>query len=437
MKRATFTLAASLILIGAARPQNSPQPDLREDVLLLSRVRRHIKEELEHLPNVTCLETVHREHQPAKGRMQPLDTVRLEVLTNGQKELFASPGGRNFSERPPISFVGSGALGDGYFGSYLKTILVLGSATYVYKGEEDTNGRRLARWEYSLPLMWSGQTFQLLNGAGRVSLNGSFWVDPQTYDVTRLDVNAGDFPPSLPLTEARWSVDYAPSIMGGLVVLLPESAEFRMAAFAGEISQNQIAFTQCRMFGSQSRINFDTPDSTAVPARFGASAVDDTLRLLPAGLQIPVKLSSRIPEDAAVGTLIEGVIGVDVTAKGAIVIAAGSPVQGRIRRLEHYSDPFPHFVVGLEFTEVESQGIRYRFDADLARIDPAPGIAQTLSHRGRTETVDKGLFQEFRIGRETLFFSNLPGVATFFFKGAALNLPQGLRTVWTTRPTAR
>ncbi len=84
MKRATLTLAASLILIGAASPQNPPQPDLREDVLLLSRVRRHIKEELEHLPNVTCLETVHREHQPAKGRMQPLDTVRLEVLTNGQ-----------------------------------------------------------------------------------------------------------------------------------------------------------------------------------------------------------------------------------------------------------------------------------------------------------------------------------------------------------------
>jgi hypothetical protein len=49
--------------------------------------------------------------------------------------------------------------------------------------------------------------------------------------------------------------------------------------------------------------------------------------------------------------------------------------------------------------------------------------------------VDKGLFQEFRLARETLFFSSLPGVATFFFKGATLNLPQGLRTVWTTRPT--
>ncbi|MGA2714826.1 MAG: hypothetical protein ABSG41_17130 [Bryobacteraceae bacterium] len=431
MKRATFTLAAGLILTGAASPQNLPP-----DVLLLSRVRRHIKEELQHLPNVTCLETVRREHQPAKGKMQPLDTVRLEVLTNGQKELFASPGDRSFSELPPISFVGSGALGDGYFGLYLRTILVTGNASYAYKGEEDIGGRHLARWEYRLPLMWSGQTIQLPHGAGKVSLNGSFWADPQTYDVARLAVNAADFPPSLPLTEARWSVDYSRTSLGGLAVLMPQSAEFRMTTFSGEISFNELEFTQCRVFGAQSTINFDGPDSAEVPSRFGVSAIDDTLRSLPPGLQIPVRLRSSIPGDAAVGALIDGVIDANVAAKGAIAIAAGSPVRGRIRRLERYSDPFPHFVVALEFTEVESQGIRYRFDADLARIDPAPGVEQTLSHRGRTETVDKGFFQEFRVSRETLFFSNLPGVATFFFKGATLNVPEGLRTVWTTRPTA-
>ena len=239
---------------------------------------------------MTCLETVHREHQPAKGRMQPLDTVRLDVLTNGEKELFASPGDRKFSEVPPISFAGSGVLGDGYFGLYLKTILVTGKASYAYQGEEDIEGRRLARWDYHLPLMWSGQTILLLNGYGKVSLNGSFWADPETLDVMRLAVNAGDFPPSLPLTEARWSVDYASTSMGGSVVLMPASAEFRMATFAGEMSQDQIAFTQCRMFGSQTTIHFDAPNAAEAPARFGASAVDDTLRPLPGGLQIHVKL---------------------------------------------------------------------------------------------------------------------------------------------------
>jgi hypothetical protein len=280
MKRAMITLAAVLILTGPATPQ-----ELAADVLLLSRVRRHIKEQLQQLPDISCLETVHREHQPAKGRMRPLDTVRLEVLSNGEKEFFASPGDRHFSERPPISYVGSGALGDGFFGLYLRTILVTGNVSYAWKGEEEIGGRRLARWDYRVPLMWSGQTIQLQVGSGTVSLHGSFWADPRTNDVIRLVVNAGDFPPTLPLTEAGWSIDYAPTGLGrNLVVLLPQSAEFRMVMFSGETSHNRLAFTQCRVFGAQSTISFAAPDATDEPSRFAAAAVDDTLRALPGGL---------------------------------------------------------------------------------------------------------------------------------------------------------
>src|SRR6516165_9894675 len=99
MKR--FILAGGMIFAVL-----TPAQDLAPDVLLLSRVRRHVREELQRLPNINCLETVQREHKTSRGRMQPLDTVRLEVRTDGSKELFASPGDRHFSERPPISYVG-------------------------------------------------------------------------------------------------------------------------------------------------------------------------------------------------------------------------------------------------------------------------------------------------------------------------------------------
>jgi len=68
------------------------QQDLPPGVLLLSRIKRHIKEELQHLPNVTCLETVQREFQPARGKARHLDTIRLEILSDGKQELYASPG---------------------------------------------------------------------------------------------------------------------------------------------------------------------------------------------------------------------------------------------------------------------------------------------------------------------------------------------------------
>jgi hypothetical protein len=430
MKRATFTLAAGLILAGTAVPQDLLPPG----VLLLSRVKRHIKEELERLQNVSCLETVQREFKPARGKMRPQDTVRLEVLTNGYKELYASPGDRKFSEGHPIAYAGIGALGNGYFALYLSSILVSGNVTYRYKGEQEIGGRGLARYEYQLPVMWSGQIIETPEGSGTVGFHGSFWADPETYDVVRLELIADDFPPTLPVTELVTTINYARTSLGEAVLLLPESAEFRMAKFSGEVNHSQIGFTHCRAFGAETTIHFGD-DSDDTP-RFGVASVDDTLRPLPAGLRIAVKLRTRLSADMSVGTLIDGVVAGNVRGKG-VRIAVDSPMRGRIRRLERYTDPFPYFVVALEFTEVESQGIRRRFYADLVAIESAPGVEQTLSNAGKA-TASQGFNGgwDFKRTIETLELHSLPGVATFFLKGGKLDLPVGFRTVWKTRTWA-
>jgi hypothetical protein len=419
VKRLTFALAAGLFLAGTATTQ-----DLPPGVLLFSRVQRHTKEGLQQLPNISCLETVQREHKSPNARMAPLDTIRLEVLTDGKNELFASPGDRKFSERHPISYVGSGIIGNGPFGLYLQSILTSGYASNAYKGEEEIGGRRLARWDYSLSPAWSGEYIQLLEGSGTVGLHGSYWADPETYDVIRLELNADNIPSTLPLVKAVTSINYERTHLSDtLAVLLPQSSEFLLVKNSGETSHNRVEFTHCRTFGADSSINFGEPDAAAQTPHFSVGSVDDTMRSLPAGLQITVKLRSRISTGTAVGALIDGVVAANVPAKGAVVIAAGSPVRGRVRRLERYRDPVPHFVVALEFTQVELEGIRHRFYADLVRIESAPGVEQKLP--ALTET-----------GWVTLHFSLLPGVATFFLKGSSLDLPVDFRTVWKTRKLA-
>jgi hypothetical protein len=435
--------------------------DLPPGVLLLSRVKRHVREELQRLPNISCLETVDRERQAPSGKMQQLDTVRLEVLTNGDKELFASPGERKFSERHPTTYMGSGMFGTGLFGMYLKS-LVNGSLSNQYKGEEEIGGRRLARYDYRMPLVSSGYTITIPEGSGMVGFHGSYWADPQTYDVIRLERYADDFPPTLPLIEAVTVINYARTrLAGDIEVLLPESAEIRMGKLSGEISHNRIMFTHCRVFGAESSIVFGTPGAAEQVPAFGAASVDDTLRSLPGGLQIAVKLRSRITADMAVGTLIDGEVAAGVTRKGALAIAAGSPVRGRIRRLERYTDSSPYyFLVALEFTEIEIERIRHRFFADVVEIQTGHGVEKTLTFPGRTETLteknrgtdprvimtDDGTLVQgaaaespvaIRRTRVTVSTPELPGVATFFVKGGSLDLPPGFRTVWRTRPLAR
>jgi hypothetical protein len=206
-----------------------------------------------------------------------------------------------------------------------------------------------------------------------------------------------------------------------------------LVKYSGEINHNQVQFTHCRVFGAESTIDFSASDSVDQTPGFGVASLDDTLRPLPGGLQIGVKLRSRITGDMAVGTLIDGTVAGDVAAKHEVVIPAGSPVRGRIRRMERYTDPFPHFVVGLEFTEVEVEGIRHLFYADLIEISPARGVELILKNTTRTQT-NPLLFGNISTGQtiETLSLYKLPGVATFFYKGAKLELPQDFRMVWRT-----
>jgi len=93
------------------------------------------------------------------------------------------------------------------------------------------------------------------------------------------------------------------------------------------------------------------------------AAVDQTLRALPGGLQVTVQLRTRITGELAVGTLIDAVIAANASAKGSGAVAAGSPVRGRIRRLERYAELSPHFVSRSSSPKFEVQGIRHRFDA--------------------------------------------------------------------------
>jgi hypothetical protein len=418
------------------------QDVLPPGILLLSRIRRHVAGELARLPNISCLETIQREFQPANGKFRHLDTVRLEVLTNGHRELYAAPGERKFSEQHPIQYVGSGVIGDGFFGLFLREVLVDGSVSYDYKGEEDVGGRKLVRYDWRLPLMQSGHVFTLQEGHGKVGMRGSFWADPQTYDVVQLQMAADEIPLTLPISEAVTTIRYAQISLGDTEsALLPESGDFRMVRFSGEIDHNQIEFTHCRLYGAQSTINFgaaDAPPSTEV-VRFGISSNDDTLRPLPAGLQVALKLTSRVTGDLTVGSPIDGTVVRVIAPKGvATPIVANARVRGRIRRMEHYTSPMTYYVVAIEFTEVESEGIRYRFYADLTELDSAQGASQALS-KGRTETkaIGPGFAgshsQSETLHVDNLWLSKLPGVASFFVPVGTLDLSPGFRTTWKTQ----
>lgn len=398
------------------------------EIILLARVKAHVRQELARLPDCSCLETVRREHKAAGGKMRPLDTIRLEVLASGDRELFASPGDRRFTDKHPASFAGSGVIGDGYFALLLRDVVSEGRVSYDYRGEETVAGRKLARFDFRLSQAMSGYVIHMDDVTATVGMKGSFWADPKLFDILRLEMRADEIPPSLPISESVTVIHYARMRLGEREATMPVSGDYRLTRISGEESHNVMEFTHCRLFGAESSINFGAPaQGGARPAEVVApeSSVE---RDLPSGLAVTIRLAAPVTDAAAVGEMVEGVVSGAVTLRGRTLIADGAPVRGRVRRMEHHSDPGDYFVVALEFTEIASpDGGRFRFYADLQDLDRVNGVEWQLvdstSRVRGVETVTTHL---------TVTFTDLPGVGTFFVRGAKVDLPKGFRTVWRT-----
>jgi hypothetical protein len=394
------------------------QSDLPPGILLLARVKAHTREELRRLPNCSCLETVRREIKPAGGKLRPLDIVRLEVLYSEHKELYAPPGDRRFVAAHPSSFSGSGMIGDGYFALYLSDIAGEGSRiSYEYRGEDESLGRRLARYDYRLPANQSGQTVNMAEGSGIVGATGSFWADPVTYDIVRLEMHATEIPLQLPISEDSHSVDYVRTKLGDDDFLLPHTAHTRMVKLNGEESVNHMEFTQCHLYTAESSISFGMHEERP---QFAATLASETERKPLPVLDIVTRLASPITSDTPVGSLITATVAGNVPRKGPVLIPDGSTVHGIVRRMEWNAEYGGYYVVGLEFTDIDAAGVRYRFFADLQSVGLLPGVYSELV----TETTN---------AKQILTLPNLPGVGQFFVRNHKLELPKGFRMAWKTR----
>jgi hypothetical protein len=426
-----------LLFCALLAPFNAAPQDLPPGVLLVSRVKAHVKEQMAHMPQYTCLETFERSRKRAgpKGELKSQDTVRLEILYTGHKEFFDSPGGRDFKEEDPRVFVGGGLIGNGMFAGDLQTLFVNDQGLFTYRGEEPLAGRAAVKWDFRVPLLSSLYSITTPSGSAVVSMKGAFWADPVTFDLIRLEVRADEIPPLLEITDAITTMEYARTRIGQADVLLPQTGELRLLGISGEESIDRIEFTHCRSFQTETSISFAEPDAVPDPAKAPPNrAVPPVASALsfPGGLTVTIALDAPVTDRAAVGELIEGHVAGNAIYKGKTVIPDGATVHGRIRRLERYADMGGYFTLGFEFTEIEVGGASTRFFANLDSAGALPGFEWMLSN-GTTQTLQTMRGQVSGSTTENVRPPVLPGVGTFFMRGAHFAIPKGWKMVWKTQ----
>jgi hypothetical protein len=420
------SIAALLTLSACAAAAQSLPPE----VILLSRIKAHMRDQVARLPNCTCLETVTRFHKEpgTAAKLRALDNVRLEVVYTNGREWYGSPGARNLSEGNPAAFIGVGMIANGIFGMTLHNLFVSDVATFTFQGEEVIDGRPAVKYDFRLPRMQLQMEISIPEGRGTVGEEGSFWADRAKFDILRLTSRVTEIPPGLPLSSTEYTVNYAHTRIDEFDALLAQQADLDMLLDSGVEDYDRFDFTHCRAFQSHSEIRFDAPDaepaSPAPVASGGRATTREVDVRLPALLQLAIRLTSVITDQDAVGKLIEARIDGDVRSKGRVLIDDGALVHGRIRRLDRYPEE-GYFAVGLEFTEVQTRDGPARFYADLLRLEKRQGIRPVVR-----ESVSLPYRRE---GSLELKLPELPGVASFFVEGKSLILPAGFQTVWRTR----
>ena len=404
--------------------------DLPREVLLLAHFKERMRQVLSLAPNYTCLETIQRSIQDRHAKaFSPLDSVLLEVSNVGGKELLAWPGARRFDEADLSSFASSGLMGSGVFASYAHTVFAHNTTTIQYHGDEDVEGRPVARFDFRIPPIWSGYLIKANGTSAEVGMTGSFWIDPASLELVRLEVRADEIPTALGIDRSVTVIEYARMRIGNSDVLLPQGSRLQMTLLSGEVHRNDMQFSHCHEYLAESSIRFDTPD-TRGPDPSPTQKVD-----LPAGLEVSIELETAIDSTTAhVGDPLRGHVRSDVRQRAKTIIPKGAIVTGRIRGLERLRSPEPAFELTIELAELSWENTRAEFYGELLPKDPeqardAPFKAPMLNGRMSSIPHSAATSPAAGAGAGTM---QIPGTGVVQMTGTRFQIPPGFRMNWRT-----
>jgi hypothetical protein len=327
---------------------------------LLPRIREKMADVLQRQPNYTCTETIERTRQEIGNRARIEDTLRLEVALVDGKEMFAWPGSKQFEDRELGELVSTGMFGNGNFAIYARILFLSNVAVIADRGETELGGRPALRYDFRVSKLTSGHKLRVNGREAIVGFHGSFYADPVTLDVRRVEVVAEDIPPDLGLFGAETSVDYGRIQIGDGAFLLPSESQIMMST-PDAVSRNSIRFSSCQRFAGETKLSFDDPVLTEV---FAPAPRSDDVQI-PAGLPLQLETQELNLMQAAVGDSIRATLRSDLKDHRQLLAPKGSIANGRIVRLDRLASSF---VLQVEFHDLEWPGGHARLKLSLDRV---------------------------------------------------------------------
>ncbi len=327
-----------LLAGGVARGSDDP----------ISQIRLRVSERTARIPDYTCLETIERRWYASDDADSLVrDRMRFEVSVVEGKEQFAWPGGGPLDIHERQAILGRGLTKTGDFAGFLSAVFAPYGASYTRADERAAGARQAIRYDYRVPQDSSRYTITQNGVKVAVGFHGSFWVNPETLDLTRVELDADNIPPAFKRASIKIAIDYGLVAVGTGSFLLPRLTDVRMVSDRKFESRTITRFSECRQFLAESSISFGEQSVEQAAKRNEASVA------LPGGLTVETVLAAPIlRQTASTGDLVEAEVRKEIRTKNGLVVPRGAMVEGRIVLLETRGTTPPADALAVRFTRI-------------------------------------------------------------------------------------
>lgn len=238
----------------AASPGNAVEADWPK---FLENVRAKAIAYTDDLPNFICTQVTQRSARYFPGGWRSVDNYVAELTYFDRKEHYKILTVANQATTTATIENLSGTRSTGEFGTSLRSLFdPATNAIFRLEGREQTSGRETIRLGYQVARETSSRTINYNNERTIVTAyRGRCWIDPESFQVVRLEDKAINIPPDFPITRSDGSTDYDLADIGGKKYWLPVRAEVLLVEGGAKLhTRNVIEFKRYRKFEAEVRI---------------------------------------------------------------------------------------------------------------------------------------------------------------------------------------
>ena len=252
------TPAPALAKAAAPRPV-AAMPPVNPRQAFIEKARAAAVAYVQGLPNYVCQEVATRYvSETRQPNWQVIDVVSAEVVYENRKESYRNLAinGKPTKKAPEDT----GAWSSGEFGTILRNLYELGTDADFKYAEEDTIEHQAASvYKFAVERQRSSWKIWVPGQYILPAYKGSVWVDKQTANTLRIEMQADEIPEAFPRIAVETAVDYDYITLGTPdKYLLPVRAEvLSCSRGSNECERNVIEFRNYHKFTGESTIKFN------------------------------------------------------------------------------------------------------------------------------------------------------------------------------------